>query len=62
MNQGNRFSMQKEQHEQKKQERIKREDLTKRDVNLTKEKIQEATLKHQARRLEIPVAHRFALE
>ena len=46
----------------KKQERIKREDLTKRDVNLTKEKILEATLRHQARRLEIPVERHSALE
>ena len=36
--------------------------LTRKEGNLTKEKILEATLKHQARRLEIPVAHRFALE
>ena len=36
--------------------------LMRKEGNLTKEKILEATLKHQARRLEIPVAHRFVLE
>ena len=52
----------KEQHGQKKQERIKKEDLTKKDESLTKERIQEATLRHQARRLEIPAGHHSALE
>ena len=36
--------------------------LMRKEGNLTKEKILEATLKHQARRLEIPAAHRFVLE
>ena len=37
-------------------------DLMKRDESLTKEKILEATLRHRARRLEIPEGHPFALE
>ena len=36
--------------------------LTRKAENLTREKILEATLKLQARRLEIPVEHRSALE
>ena len=36
--------------------------LTRKAEDLTKEKIQEATLRHQARRLEIPVANHSALE
>ena len=36
--------------------------LNEKGRNLTKEKILEATLKHHQKRLEIPVAHRFALE
>ena len=37
-------------------------DLMPREENLTREKILEATLKAQARKLEIPVAHHSALE
>ena len=36
--------------------------LTRKEENLTREKILEATLRHHQRRLEIPVAHPFALE
>jgi hypothetical protein len=38
------------------------EDSTKKDESLTREKIQDLTLKHQARRLEIPGGHPSALE
>ena len=62
MNQENQFFTQKEQHGQKSQERIKRAVLTRKAEDLTKEKIQEATLRHQARRLEIPVANPSVLE
>ena len=41
---------------------MKKEDSTKKDESLTKEKILDQTLKHQARRLEIPVGHPSALE
>ena len=37
-------------------------DLTKKDENLTKEKILDLTSKHLAKRLEIPVERRSALE
>ena len=47
---------------QEKLAKTKKVDLTKRDASLMKEKILEATLRHQARRLEIPVGHRFVLE
>ena len=39
-----------------------KEDSTKKDESLTKEKILDLTLKHQARRLEIPEGHPSALE
>ena len=62
MNQGNHSFMSKEQHGHEKQEKTKREDLTKKDESLTKERIQEATLRHLQRRLEIPAGHPFAPE
>ena len=46
----------------KNQERKSLEVLTRKEENLTREKILEATLRHHQRRLEIPVAHPFALE
>ena len=52
----------KEQPGQKSRVSPSRADLMKRDESLTKEKILEATLRHQARRLEIPEGHPFALE
>ena len=42
--------------------KTKKEVSMKRDEDLMKRKIQDLTLKHQAKRLETPVAHRFALE
>ena len=45
-----------------KKEKISQEDLTQKDENLMKRKIQDQTLKHQARRLEIPGGHPSALE
>ena len=62
MNQDNRFSTQKGQHGQKNQEKIKKADSTKKDESLMRRKIQDLTLKHQARRLEIPGGHPSALE
>ena len=62
MSQDNHFSMQNQQHGQERKERKNQVDSTKKDANLTKERILEATLKHQARRLETPVAHHFVLE
>ena len=50
------------QHGQEKQEKVKKEDSTRKAENLTNAKILEATLKHQAKRLEIPEGNRFALE
>ena len=47
---------------EKNQERTPKEDLTKKDESLTKRKIQDLTLKHQAKRLEIPGGHPSALE
>jgi len=52
----------KEQPGQKNQERKNLADLTKKEGSLTKEKIQDLTLKHQAKRLEIPGGHPSALE
>lgn len=46
----------------KKKDKTNLEDSTKKDVNLTKEKIQDLTLRHQARRLETSVGHHSALE
>jgi hypothetical protein len=43
-------------------ERKSLEDLTKKDESLTKEKIQDLTSRHQARRLETPVGNPSALE
>ena len=51
-----------EQHGQRKKERTNLEDSTKKDESLTKEKIQDLTSRHQAKRLETPVGHRFVLE
>jgi len=45
-----------------KKERKNLEDSTKKDESLTKEKIQDLTSKHQARRLETPVGNPSALE
>ena len=42
--------------------RTKKVDLMRKEGSLTKEKILDLTLKHQARRLEIPVGHPFVLE
>ena len=47
---------------QGKQEKQSLEDSTKKDASLTKEKILDLTLKHRARRLEIPGGHPSALE
>jgi hypothetical protein len=52
----------KEQHGQKKQGKINQEDSTKRDESLMKERILDLTLKHQAKRLEIPAGNPSALE
>jgi len=52
----------KEQPGQKSQERTPKEDSMKKDESLTKRKIQDLTLKHQARKLEIPGGHPSALE
>ena len=56
--QENHFFTSKEQHGQRKKERISLEDLTRKDESLMKRKIKEATLE-QARRLEIPDGHSF---
>ena len=45
-----------------KKDKISPEDLTKKDEGLMKRRIQDQTLKHQARRLEIPGGHPSALE
>ena len=42
--------------------RTKKVDLMRKEGSLTKEQILDLTLKHQARRLEIPVGHPFVLE
>ena len=55
-------SPKKEQPGQKSQEKVSQEDLTQKDADLMKRKIQDLTLKHQARRLEIPGGHPSALE
>ena len=47
---------------QGKQEKQSLEDSTKKDESLMREKILDQTLKHQAKRLEIPVGHLSALE
>jgi len=52
----------KEQHGQKKQEKISQEDLTKKAEKVTNAKILDLTLKHLARRLETPVGHRSVQE
>ena len=54
MNQDNHSSMQKEQHGQRSKEKTNQGDLTKKAENLTKEKIQEATLRHQAKKVGNP--------
>jgi hypothetical protein len=55
-------SHKKEQPGQKSQAKVSQEDLTQKDADLMKRKIQDLTLKHQARRLEIPGGHPSALE
>ena len=55
-------SPKKEQPGQKSQEKVSQEDLTQKDADLMKRKIQDLTLKHQAKRLEIPGGHPSALE
>ncbi len=52
----------KEQPGQKSQEKVSQEDLTQKDEDLMKRKIRDLTLKHQAKRLEIPGGHPSALE
>ena len=62
MNQDNHSYMSNQRHGQEKKERTSQEDLTKKEENRMREKIQDLTLKHQARRLETPVGHPSALE
>ena len=52
----------KDQPGPKNQEKTPKEDSTKKDASLTREKILDLTLKHQAKRLEIPGGHPSALE
>ena len=52
----------KEQHGQKSRVSLPQVDLTKKEERVTKERIQDLTLKHQAKRLEIPEGHHSVLE
>jgi hypothetical protein len=45
-----------------KKDKTPKVDSTKKDESLTREKIQDLTLKHQARRLETPVGNHSVLE
>ena len=52
----------KAQHGQKSQVSPPQVDLTKKEGKVTKEKIQDLTLKHQAKKLETPAGHPSVLE